>query len=207
MNDDVIVVQTVTVIIQPTPPGFAPGWYQLYACAIDTYNARTCSFVNVEVNEPALENALQLQQLVQNCVAKIDVLQLASTGDVSAVTAALHELASIASFAAGATIKDFSGTGILDSKSTAANMVHDATVVAMRNDLLTTLSYVIDSRDAASMSVTLNVVGAVSNSAIGLTAAAGAAMLDVVDGFVAANKELKTTDISDAQFCRLSEKI
>jgi hypothetical protein len=62
--------------------GFQPGSYQLYACAVDTYNARTCSSVSVTVNQPVAESAEKLQQLVQDSVAKIDVVQLASTGEI-----------------------------------------------------------------------------------------------------------------------------
>eukprot|EP00775_Hariotina_reticulata_P013266 gene13266-13396_t len=180
--------------------GFQPGKYQLYACAIDTYNARTCSSVSVTVNKPVAETAAQMQQLVQDSVAKIDVAQLASTGDVSAVTAALNEFASIASFAATATTTTGSSTGSSGSStSPAAAAPPDPVVVAKQNALLTTLTSVINTKDPASMSSTLNAVGAVSSSATTLSGAAGTALLDVVDGFVSANKGSKTTDISSAQ--------
>jgi hypothetical protein len=119
---------------------------------------------------------------------------------VSAVTAALNEFASIATFAATvtSTTGSTSGNGVGSTNSTAA-APPDAAVVAKQNALLTTLTSVINTKDPASMSSTLNAVGAVSSSATGLSGAAGTALLDVVDGFVNANKGSKTTDISDAQ--------
>eukprot|EP00878_Enallax_costatus_P020011 GHUV01021138.1.p1 GENE.GHUV01021138.1~~GHUV01021138.1.p1 ORF type:complete len:881 (+),score=267.61 GHUV01021138.1:104-2644(+) len=159
--------------LQPAGPsttytfrGFEPGSYQLYACAIDTSGARTCATAPIQVQQPAAVTPADKAALVESSVTKIDVEQLASTGDVSAVTDAMQEIASLAAF------------------STSPGLA------AKQNALLTTLTTVMNPNDPGAMATSLNAADRVSDAGTAaLTPEAGAALLNVTDAFVTSNAD------------------
>lgn len=120
------------------------------------------------------------------------VCLLCAVGSASAVTAALQEVAVLASLAATTTITTAAGPDTTNSTGnatdTAASIVATAKVAAIQNALLTTLTTVMDKTDPAAMGTSLNAANAVSSVGIGLSTQAGTALLDVVDGFLSAKQ-------------------
>lgn len=120
-------------------------------------------------------------------------------GSASSVNAALQESAALLEMAIGS-----AGTNAADTSSdTTGNTTSQAAVTeklaALQNMLLTTLTTVMDTKDPAAMGASLNAADAVSGVGHGLSAEAGAALLDVVVGFVSANKDAKSKPVSDEQ--------
>lgn len=93
----------------------------------------------------------------------VDIIVLFA-GDVSAVTDAMQEVASLAAFSSSPSL------------------------VNKTNDLLTTLPAVMNSKDPAAMASSLNAADKVSDAgSAALSGKAGSALLDIVDAFVSAN--------------------
>jgi hypothetical protein len=143
-------------------------------------------------------HACELQQTAISAALHATIAHFVVAGSASAVTAALQEVAVLASMANAAAA---GSNSTATSPSNATNKVTE-----IQNALLTTLTTVMDTSDPAAMDSSLNAAKAVSSNALGLSPAAGQALLDVVAGFVSANVGAKSTSMADEQV-RVTDKL